>query len=1002
MTKATYYQVIVMLVQFTSTACFAQKEATNWIIADSAQISFTDSSSTVIRNVTNMQAPQGSAVQSDSTGRLLFYTNGEEIRNKDYSIMLNGANLLGSRNSSQSAIVVRDPGNPNRYYVFTTSGIRPGDEGLYYNVIDMRLDNNHGAVVSKNIFLMATAEEKLTAAFHTNNKDSWIFTFKSGQVYAYHISATGISGPIVSGAGLADQDDVTGVMKVSPDGTMLAIARTDVLPGEAIPKSIVELYELNRATGQVSNLVAIDKFPEGSAICPYLYGLSFSPSSKILYVSNYIPSHINSAVNLIAFWGIDLLDNNRVGEGIGFQGFPENFQGGGLQHSPNGDLHWSFGRFASGLIKCPDDPLNNGDVLFTFGFTNLNAQGFPNFNEMIFGNIARYAGPDLEVCSNRPLKLQSLIKQGATYQWQPALNLDNSNIAQPIFTSLNIANEPVSYKYVVTVQIPGCNMNYVRTDTVIITVKPPMPAAVVHGDHHICSTSLSSHVYYVDSLPGYRYKWSITGGEFVGGTEGRKIVNWYAAAPIHSLRVESLDNYSCDATHSVFPVSIENLKLPVVQGSVSVCPNVQGVAYWLANKEQFVSQTWQTTGGTINGSNAIDTLQVNWGVTNDMALVKVDAIDNYGCPSFGLLAVRINQQIKPELPVGQDLICNNRRFANAYSVYNRPGSVYTWSTSSGNVVAIQGLYKVVIEWPAPGDFYVWVNEVSTTIDNICFGFSDSLKVKVYQDTSSLTLQQVSVKLDEPSTIQLLLEAQFSTFSKLAIESKLSSDTDWAILDSVAVNEFAHEDINLPTDSLIYNYRLSANNGCGEHLVSSEQSNIVLKVRNNLQDTIYIDWNPYLGWPNGVQSYELYRKLEIGGGITNYSLFATIPGDQTHYVTPSGAQGFHHEFFVLAHERNSDAYSYSNSCEIDFKHLIYPPNVFTPNNDGYNDTFIIHKLELYPNNTFSVWNRYGVLVFRKNNYKGDWSGNGLSPGQYFYQLLVVGKQGVIKGFVSILR
>ena len=69
-------------------------------------------------------------------------------------------------------------------------------------------------------------------------------------------------------------------------------------------------------------------------------------------------------------------------------------------------------------------------------------------------------------------------------------------------------------------------------------------------------------------------------------------------------------------------------------------------------------------------------------------------------------------------------------------------------------------------------------------------------------------------------------------------------------------------------------------------------------------------------------------------------------------------------------------------------------IFTPNDDGVNEYWVVHGLQNFPNNTVKIYNRWGNLVFEKSYYNGDWNGysNGrmvLNPGErlpigtYFY-------------------
>jgi gliding motility-associated-like protein len=83
------------------------------------------------------------------------------------------------------------------------------------------------------------------------------------------------------------------------------------------------------------------------------------------------------------------------------------------------------------------------------------------------------------------------------------------------------------------------------------------------------------------------------------------------------------------------------------------------------------------------------------------------------------------------------------------------------------------------------------------------------------------------------------------------------------------------------------------------------------------------------------------------------------------------------------------------------------NSFTPNGDGSNDSFIIGNLDLYPNNTLEIYNRYGQKVLSQNPYNNDWSGSYLGTelpcGTYFYILDTHDdKGGKHKGEVNIIR
>ena len=80
-------------------------------------------------------------------------------------------------------------------------------------------------------------------------------------------------------------------------------------------------------------------------------------------------------------------------------------------------------------------------------------------------------------------------------------------------------------------------------------------------------------------------------------------------------------------------------------------------------------------------------------------------------------------------------------------------------------------------------------------------------------------------------------------------------------------------------------------------------------------------------------------------------------------------------------------------------FINPPNVFTPNNDGFNPTFDIGV----ESNKWSlkVYNRWGKEVYFSDEYQNDWDGGDLGNGTYYYRLST-GNGSNCKGWLTIFR
>jgi gliding motility-associated-like protein len=82
-----------------------------------------------------------------------------------------------------------------------------------------------------------------------------------------------------------------------------------------------------------------------------------------------------------------------------------------------------------------------------------------------------------------------------------------------------------------------------------------------------------------------------------------------------------------------------------------------------------------------------------------------------------------------------------------------------------------------------------------------------------------------------------------------------------------------------------------------------------------------------------------------------------------------------------------------------------PNVFSPNNDGNNDTWEIGNLQNFAGNDLVILNRWGNEVYKSKSYQNNWNGDKLAEGTYYYVLRVTlcdGNDKVFKGYVMIVR
>jgi len=64
--------------------------------------------------------------------------------------------------------------------------------------------------------------------------------------------------------------------------------------------------------------------------------------------------------------------------------------------------------------------------------------------------------------------------------------------------------------------------------------------------------------------------------------------------------------------------------------------------------------------------------------------------------------------------------------------------------------------------------------------------------------------------------------------------------------------------------------------------------------------------------------------------------------------------------------------------------LFLPNSFTPNDDGYNDTFGAQSVETYSYKLL-IFNRNGKIIFETNNLSDRWDGKNAPQGIYVYKI-----------------
>ena len=233
----------------------------------------------------------------DSSGQLLFYTNGCSVQDKQHALMQNGdeINIGGYGYQSwcngnayavaQSTLILPLPGSAHKYVLLHTfADLLPQSDlaitELRATTIDMALEGGLGAVIQKNEIIASRRFSfgKLTACRHANGADWWIPLNEAGSndVYMFLLDSTGVHlSHVQENIGkVTDLLDRFGQAVFSPDGQFYA--RFDAF-------NELDIFRFDRCRGLLFAPLHLEM--EIDEQNWWGCGVAFSPNSRYLYAS---------------------------------------------------------------------------------------------------------------------------------------------------------------------------------------------------------------------------------------------------------------------------------------------------------------------------------------------------------------------------------------------------------------------------------------------------------------------------------------------------------------------------------------------------------------------------------------------------------------------------------------------------------------------------------------------------------------------------------------------
>ncbi len=588
---------LLLLLLLSAMAAQAQdKTSYRWYFGTRDGLNFNTNPPSVLTDGLSVHIEGTSSASDAQTGALVLYSDGNTVWNRNHAVIATGLNP-NYNSSTQSSLIIRQPGSNSLYYLFTTEN--QGMGRARYFVIDISGNGGAGAVVTTNNALTpANVTEKVTATRACNGTDYWIVFERNGVgtpgFYTFKLTGSGLDlNPVVSTQGFAidNSSKNIGAMCISPDGRHLASANYS---------ADCALFDFDNSNGQVTNPRTVTL--NSSHSC---YGVSFSASSRYLYVNSGWAGPKDSVVRFDMNAANTQASLQKIGQASAAMGY--------MELAPDGKMY--IARYSTKYVATITDPDGISPVYAdsAISFPNNVLWGLPNFPQDLF--IPNYAGPDVVVCPNTPTRLGIAPVAGMAYSWTPSTGLDDPSSAQPLVTI------STAMSYTVTVSDNrGCIIQ--RSVNVNVHSRPAFTVNSDDPDNTVCSgttvalSATAGTVRSISWMPG-----SLSGGIVrVNPTQ----TTTYVATVTDTVGCEWKD--SVTVTVLPLPTVAITSSTPALSDTVSAC---MGQSVMLSGTPGLSMYSWST--GENTSSITVDTSARIW----------LKGTDAKGCENFDTIVVRI-------------------------------------------------------------------------------------------------------------------------------------------------------------------------------------------------------------------------------------------------------------------------------------------------------------------------------------------------------------------------
>lgn len=1042
---------------------FAQKEANVWHFGNGQGFDFNSGQAVQITGA--MYTNEGCTAYCDSLGNLLFYSNGGGrvpaagqntgmIWNANHEVMYDMQGVEGGGfSAAQSSVIIPAPGETDVYYLFTMEEIEhyvdatpevlaaePNGRGFRYYKIDMSLNNGLGGVVEADVEIYDYSFEGLCAIRHPNEEDYWILINQDTTgIGVYQVNSSGVEFVSV----YETEQPPFGQIKSAPTSPFGVVPCFEKVFASGV------LYDFDRTTGELSNPDALPGFGseavEFSSNGAYLYATLTNPGMASQQLVRY---NLAAACEL----QVPVSETQEVLE--------ENITAYYMQLAPDQKIYYTYFdqnfEVSLGTINCVNS--ENPSITtgaYTFGaVSDFVFAALPNFPSWIFyesyvDNVE--FGPDtVYLCAGDSLVLDAGF--GDYWEWggdcfsgPPETWPDNATryftVTQPGTYSACV-NGPCSEGS----GAEGCD----SSDQITVlpcSINPTTPCDFLslQESFNICIGDTLQLVADLSLFESYSALQWIGGGTFIPSDT--------VAEPLYVPSAQEIAAGSANLILQVFEEEVNST------GGNFLAYEHSGddIIFYISTADGSVDTIQSNTGNDWTAMGFSTATNNLYGISN---IVTSPALSSVNIETG--VVTPILDYPNHQFYAGDFDNVNDRFFVigipeiNSGEPLNQ--TLYTVDVNNGALTAIGDLGLTALDgfFIAQGNginglaydpsldvlFAVTYDGVLLQIDptnaavvsigntiadlrGLAYDYTVNELWGVNASGSLFHINKLTGELIEEVTCQQPLS--FVTTLTYALPQNVTpnvcSDNTTVLIGNNIALDLGQDTILCKGETLtlsapgFQSYQWQDGSAAASFTISDEGT-YTLEAMDaegcSYQDTV----NVVYAEPPQVDFSFSPTSLVIPDSLVNFTVEGSLAGDQFLWffqgANPSSSDelspivsfplvpGNYTVGLVIVNEAGCRD-SLFDVMKVEYDGNVTLPNIFTPDNDGFNDVFV--PFELYPGDWgLTVFNRWGIEIYQTDNISKGWSGDGASTGTYYWVVTPkVGQKGdVQRGVVLLVR